>query len=160
MFMNYENVPSSYIPNNITPCKSDLTIKKKPLEEYDASGALIGYSWYYGDQVVLEFNTTGNVVYDEGYIEDASTYFSVASVAAGKRLLKLQFFDFRYEEVYCAIQEASVDAKFYINNATSERFVRGAYKCKLTLIQVDAEDETKVQTQTLIDVDDYIFCIK
>lgn len=154
MFVNYENVPTSYIPNNTTICPPCTAIRKKPLEEYDAFGKLIGYSWYYGDQIVLEFNITGNVVYDSGVYEDVSTEGGFLH----KKKLRLQFLDFRYEVIYDVILPAAATTKFYINNVTAERFVRGAYRCKLTLI--DDTDEQDIQTYTLIDVDQYIFCVK
>lgn len=150
IFPTYENLPSSYIPNNLIDQALDLRIQKKPLETYDASGNLVGYSWYYGDAIVIEFTTTGNVVFDEGYYQDAASYFI-------NKKLRLQFFDFRYNTVYDVIQPASVQAKFYITNTTSKTFVRGTYRCKLTLI--DDADEDNVINCTLIDVDDYTFSV-
>ena len=36
----------------------------KPYEEYDVSGNLIGYWWYYGNTINLEFNIEGEVTYE------------------------------------------------------------------------------------------------
>lgn len=150
MFSNYECTPSSYIPNNLIDEKLNLEITKKPLEVYDRNYNLIGYSWYFGDQIVLEFTTIGNVVFDDGHYEDAETYLH------GKKL-ELQFLDFRYNIVYDVIQDASATAKFYITNTDVKTFVRGTYRCKLTLI--DDSDKDHPQKYTLMDVDEYTFSI-
>lgn len=75
MFLNYQNV-SNYVPNNMTcACqrgksytKLDPVTKGKPYEEYDVKGNLIGYSWYEGETVNLEFNIDGEVLVESDAI--------------------------------------------------------------------------------------------
>ena len=38
---------------------------KLPLVAYNALNEPVGYTWNYGDTVYLEFNTAGNVVYED-----------------------------------------------------------------------------------------------
>ena len=42
--------------------KLDPVQASKPYEEYDAKGDLVGYSWYQGETLNLEFNIDGEVV--------------------------------------------------------------------------------------------------
>ena len=74
-FDSYLNTPSSYVPNNKdTVLESVNDIIKYPTEEYNAKGELVGYSWNYGDSIILEFLTEGIVLYDNVTYEDAETY--------------------------------------------------------------------------------------
>ena len=146
MFTNYENIPASYIPCNL---KESIACKEpyiNPMEEYNAKGEFIGYSWMYGDNVVLEFCTSGEVIFD-GYYEDAETYLN------GKQLL-LQLFDFRYENIYSDQINASTSAKFYIDYEQSKQLVKGVYTCKLILI----DNENNIR-YTLINNDDCVFMV-
>lgn len=138
MFDNYENVPDSYIPCNrkpdIRPC-----IPTKPLEIYNAKNEFIGYGWDYGDSIILEFITTGEVVYedmDEGKVagssEDAETYLK-----NGKFNFKI--YNFRYEVVFDATIDAATDVKIEINKENSEKLVKGTYTFILSLIKEDTE---------------------
>ena len=146
MFTNYENIPASYIPCNE---KESIACKERyinPMEEYNAKGELIGYSWMYGDNIVLEFCTSGEVIFD-GYYEDASTYLK------DKKLL-LEIFDFRYENIYSDEIDAETEAKFYINYEQSKQLVKGVYTCRLTLI-----DNMNNSRYTLISNDDCVFMV-
>lgn len=86
MFDNYKNIPSSYTPCNMC-CgdnlisERDVLAARKPLEAYDALGRFIGFSWNYGNSIVLEFTTTGAVTYDDGSQEDAETYLTSTTKA-------------------------------------------------------------------------------
>ena len=147
MFNNYKNIPNDYIPNNIKPPEYYHPAPKYPLEEYNAKGELIGYSWHYGDTVVLEFCTSGEVIYDN-YYEDAETYLK------GKTF-RLDLFDFRYENVYSDKLSAETTVKFHIDAQTSDRLFRGVYRCTLTLI----DDKTNLE-YTLVDKDSCVFMIE
>lgn len=69
MFLNYENIESNYVPNNLVRSygigksytKLDPIQASKPYEEYNSKGELIGYSWRYGESINLEFNIDGEV---------------------------------------------------------------------------------------------------
>jgi hypothetical protein len=41
---------------------------RKPYEEYDAEGKLVGYYWYYGEAINLQFEVTGEVSVDNDAI--------------------------------------------------------------------------------------------
>ena len=76
MFDTYEHLQDNYIPNNINPCppkkcndeKLDPCIIKKPYEDYNIEGEVVGYWWYYKDILNLEFNITGDVVVEDNAI--------------------------------------------------------------------------------------------
>ena len=149
MFTNYDLVPESYIPCNSQQDILGCQRPRKPLEEYDIFGNLVGYSWDFGDSVILEFCTSGNVYYeDQDVQEDAETYLS------GK-IFRLELYDFRYEVVFSYDIPAATNVKITIDANSSERLVKGAYHLKFTLI-----DEEASVTTTLIDGDDCIIYIK
>ena len=67
IFDNYQNLDNAYVPNNLAqsfpkkiPCCRPQF--RKPFEEYNAEGKLIGYYWYYGNTVSLQFNITGEII--------------------------------------------------------------------------------------------------
>ena len=70
MFLNYHNIADNYTPNNLVKAfpvgksytKLDPVKASKPYEEYNSKGELIGYSWYYGETLNLEFNIDGEIV--------------------------------------------------------------------------------------------------
>ena len=135
MFENYDYIPGTFIPCNSCPPKVDFTNIKRPVEYYKIKGGVQGYTWNYGDTIILEFNTTNVVVYDDKeFYEDAATYL------AGKKMM-LDIVDFRYETVYCETKDADIQVKFLIDENSSKRLVKGVYTFRLTLI--DEENDVK-----------------
>lgn len=70
IFDNYQNLDNTYVPNNLSqlfpkkiPCHRPQF--KKPFEDYNAEGKLIGYYWYYGNTVSLNFNITGEIIVED-----------------------------------------------------------------------------------------------
>ena len=148
MFENYYNISTSYTPCNINMTNSSSELATRPLEQYDARGRLVGYSWRYGDAVILEFLTEGDVTMDdEGVYEDAETYLD------GKKLV-LTLYDFRYQSVYNCTMPAEVSTKFTIDKNSSSKLVKGTYRCSLVLVDADGSDTTLVRPE------DYILTIK
>lgn len=149
MFENFQLVPESYVPNNI---ESETVVPQKvkyPMISYNKFGEPIGFTWNYGDSVYLEFNTTGNVVYDElGFTEDAETYLS------GKKF-KLLVYNVRYEVVAQCECDAGTNVKILSDSFYPSSLVQGVYHIKLTLIDSDENVLT-----TLIGWDDCIIYIK
>ena len=139
MFTNYENIPSTYIPNNITPVCIKHPVLKRPCEEYNLKGELIGFSWKYMDTIVLEFTTCGRVLYDEGIYEDAETYLE------GKKF-NLKFYNFRYEMIFEDEVPASVVLRYYLSEDLRKLLIPNTYSMSVTLI--DEENDVK---QTLLD---------
>ena len=149
MFENYELTPENYIPDNREEKVYKETSVKYPLVAYNSQGDAIGYTWNYGDTVYLEFNTTGNVVYDElGFTEDADTYLK------GKKF-KAVLYNNRYE--MCAEREfdASTKVRILSDSFYPDTLVPGVYTLKLTLL----DEEGKTVT-TLIDGSDGIIFIR
>ena len=158
MFKNYNAVPPDYVPNNVCPPLRTSTIEPvTPLELYNAKGELIGYSWYYGNAVILNFLIEGNVVYEKGeggyengYVEDATTYLN------DKRTLELDIYDFRYELVYSKQILASSNIEFYIEKCLAMNLVKGVYHAQLNLIDETGEKYTLWPNQD----EDYILLVK
>lgn len=139
MFNNYQNIPVEYVPNNIKPPDYYHPAVKFPLEEYDIRGNLIGFSWKYLDTIVLEFTTTGNVLYDDGIAEDADLYLE-------NKKFSIKVYNFRYEEMFEDVVEASNYLKYYIPTKLKEMLIPGTYSMSVTLI-----DEENDVVQTLLD---------
>ena len=70
MFDNYDNLSSSYKPNNNEQC---ITINKVyndniPKKEYNHNGVFIGYSWNYGDTVSIPYSVNKTIKVEEDAI--------------------------------------------------------------------------------------------
>lgn len=79
------------------PCKPSNFLKpfkpKKPFEDYNAEGELVGYWWGYGDTIDLEFCLSGYVLDD---IEN--TYMTVREFVKDKNI-NFTLYNFRHEEI-------------------------------------------------------------
>lgn len=150
MFRNYDLTPQSYIPHNSCPSKIGCEKPIKPFVSYNAKGEAVGFEWNYGDSILLEFCTSGNVWYEppQDFTEDAETYLK------GKKFL-LELYDFRYEIAYSCEVEAATNVKILIDSKSSERLFKGVYHCNFILI--DEEEGIKA---TLVDGEDCLFFIK
>ena len=60
---NYNNQNLQYTPNNMYQ-PLPYGKYKKPYEEYNEKNELVGYYWYYGDIINLQFNITGEITVD------------------------------------------------------------------------------------------------
>ena len=137
MFDNYKNIPDTYIPNNSSEKKLDNRLPKKPLGEYDLNGKLVGYSWLYGDGIILQFTTRGTASDDNHEV-----YMDAEDYIEGK-YYKLDILDTKFNSVYSITQDAAPVTTFTISKKDSTLYLpRGVYTCKLTLI--DENDETAV----------------
>lgn len=67
MFTNYNYINDNVIPNN-NPKKTCSCNYREPFANYNAKGDIIGYYWYFGNTVTLDFNITGEVVIEDGSI--------------------------------------------------------------------------------------------
>lgn len=138
MFRNYQDIPDSYIPSNTTKSLCMDRVPENPIAVYDADGVIIGYSWYYGDNIVLEFKTTGEVTEDSNLTTESLDYY-----LRGKKF-ELSFINFRYETVYTMTIDADEIVKFYIEGDIYKNLCRGVYTLKLNLL-----DESKQIVTTL-----------
>ena len=62
MFTNYNYINDNVIPNN-NPKKTCSCNYREPFANYNAKGDIIGYYWYFGNTLTLDFNITGEVVF-------------------------------------------------------------------------------------------------
>ena len=67
MFTNYENLDSTYVPNNINKkIEKQLILDDEiPKAEYDIFKQIVGYSWSYGDTFSIRY-TVARPIYVEG----------------------------------------------------------------------------------------------
>lgn len=150
MFNNYTNIPSSYIPNNIKKTLLTTNINPgRPLEELDANGNVIGYTWSCGDSVILAFNITGTVQYsDNATSVDAETYLK------GKQL-QFNLYNARYEIVYTTTVDASTTPAFVIDRELSLSLNGSNYYCSLVIL-----DDVNSITTTIFSMSDGKIYIK
>lgn len=150
LFVGYNNTPNNYTADNLSESLTDKNIVPKPLEEYNAFGELIGYTWNYGDEVVLEFNTTGVVTEDENEV------FNFPAGYFDNKQMLLEIFNSQYDVVYSETKDASQKIKFIIDDTlSSEILIRGIYRLKLTLLDNEADVST-----TLFSLTDGVIYIK
>ncbi len=140
MFKNYRYIPSDYIPNNIQDPKLVHPVIKLPLEEYNAKGEFIGYSWRQGDTILLQFTTEGEVLFHNPDIaEDAETYFE------GKKFL-IEIMNFKYEVIYQEEVIADADLHYYLPPDLIKILIPNTYSLQVTVI--DEENDVR---HTLLD---------
>lgn len=135
MFDKYNEV--GYVPNNLSApssCHFAPRIPGKPFEDINFAGELVGYYWYYGDTLKLEFIIDGEVIDDSGNYIKASDYFSDTTFS--NKSVKFRLFDFRHEEIYSK-EFTEVDTNVItidIDQELSNSLERGTYYCSLELI--------------------------
>lgn len=154
MFENYENIANNYIPNNLKACspksceenKLESCKPNKPYEDYNAEGKLVGYWWYYGDTVNLDFEITGEVTY-----EGNDMYLTPAEFLQDK-MITIQLYNFRHDEVKIGkellkkvyryedliIEGDKARAVFPIDKNTSKELLRGVYFISLKVWSDDS----------------------
>lgn len=148
MFENYRMTPSNYIPTNTKSAVLENP-PKFPLVLYNKFDEPIGFTWNYGDTVVLKFITEGNVVYDElGFTEDAQTYLS-------DKMFNLTVYNDRYEAVAQCKCDAGISVEILSDGFYPKTLVKGVYHLKLELL----DEEENILT-TLIGWDDLIIYIR
>lgn len=129
MFDNYNNLPNNYLPNNTNQKLVDNRLPRKPLAEYNVYNQLVGYSWSYGDSVILEFTTSGTVVDDK-----KDVYMTAEEYLKGKHY-KLEILNFKFNVIYTKVQLAEKTTTFIISKEDSAEYLtRGTYSCRLTLV--------------------------
>ena len=162
-FMNYELTPTDYIPNNTTQENKVYQSPKLPHIAYNFAGNPIGYTWNYGDSIILEFKTSGNVVYEnqdvlssasdkyDGFTEDAETYLE------GKKF-QLLMYDSRYNLVAHCEADAAPTVRILSDNFYPSTVVPGVYRLKLILKDETNKDSTL--RYTLLNGDEFLIYIK
>lgn len=64
MFTNYDENSTTCPRNTVRECHSN----RVPYAEYNANNELVGYYWYYGDTVDIQFDVTGEVTIESDAI--------------------------------------------------------------------------------------------
>lgn len=140
MFTNYDNMPASYIADNISPaapveiCYAPVT----PYLAYNANGEVIGYRWSYGDTVNLSFDISGPIIYDafgyHPYNEPIATYMST-----GNQYFVFRIYNNNYDVIYetrpdfrCK-QDGTVEVNAPIFSDLSAKLVKGQYELSLAI---------------------------
>lgn len=131
MFKNYDYIPGTNIPCNRCPSTVDFSRVKRPLEMYNIKSEFIGFGWKYRDSIILEFETTGEVIYNDAeHYVDAETYLD-------DKAMEFTMYDFRGEVVYNQVLPAGVVVKYFIDEHTSARLVKGVYTFRLSLVDIE-----------------------
>lgn len=78
MFTNYENLSSVYVPNNRNiELENNTTLNLNlPRKEYDITGKFIGYSWSYGETLVIPYSVDKVI-----YVEEDALVFDAAGAS-------------------------------------------------------------------------------
>ena len=166
MFDNYENLQQNYIPNNLPCCppkikqceesKLEPCKPNKPYEDYNAQGLLVGYWWYYGNTITLDFDIIGEVTF-----EGNDKYITPDEFLKDKEI-KLELFNFRFENIFSKVynykmikqDDGRIAVILNIGPELSSQLVRGVYYISLTVWKEGILVDTIFSTQ------DGIFTVK
>ena len=132
MFEQYDNLSSQYIPSNMNkgsclPKQNpflDPLVPKKPYEEINAEGELVGYWWNYGDTINLEFELSGQVEIEN---DSLPTYVTARDFINGKQI-QINIYNFRHEQILTKLfdgkdyQEFLYEYAPYVTKKTSGIF--------------------------------------
>lgn len=138
MFDGYQNLNNQYTPNNLCsnipqpPCPNKCDCLEpckpnKPYEEYDAKGELVGYWWYQGDTINLEYNIEGEVT-----VEGSSNYITAEDFLADKQVT-IKLYNFRREVIAEKTFEGSTTIIFPIDKELAKILVQGVYYSSLEI---------------------------
>ena len=141
MFLNYQNIPNSYVPNNMKEynnkpssyTKLEGSYETLPYELYNAKGELEGYYWHYGSTINLDFSITGEVIQDDGTIIDAKDFLR-------DKTINITVYNFRFNAIYSKNFSGTDNPIFIIDSEMSKEMVKGVYYCSLTINGNDRVD--------------------
>lgn len=150
MFENFQNIPTSYTPNNYQkqyPNIQDSNIEpvnpNKPYELKNIKGEIIGYFWYYGNSVNLTFDIEG--VYTNG-----NSYTEVADYLQNCTLTAT-IFDLKWNIAHQeALTPIGNTATLSLNNEKSSKLVKGKYTIQLVATHPTGYNETIFGTNDCI----------
>lgn len=162
MFDGYDSLAGNYAPSNLKPpikpnkpCNNKLDPKhpNKPFEDYNAEGELIGYWWYYGNTLDLEFTIEQEVVF-----EGSDTYITAEDfMKSVKPNVVINLYNFRREIIFTLTTPEVEDTviKFPITEELSKSLVPGTYYCSLTLVKEEID-----YTDTIVKLEDCTLTVK
>lgn len=162
MFDGYENLAENYVPNNLKPSPScppkkpctniDPITPNKPFEERDIQDNLVGYWWYYGNTLNLEFNIEQEVVVGEDKYIPAEAF-----MIGMKPTATIKLYNFRRECIH-TLNIPNVETTTIllpINEELSKELVQGTYYCSLTL-----SNEDRGYNETILKMEDCTLVVK
>lgn len=150
MFDNYNNplhgkdCEEKPLPTNKPeqrPCSCVSNRPNKPFESYNEKGDVIGYWWYEGDTIALEFTIDGEIIIDQKVVENINgedvirivpTYIPVEDFIKNK-VLTFTMYNFRGEPIITKDFESSLDVAFNIDGEYTKLLTKGSYTVSLTL---------------------------
>ena len=152
MFSGYENLDDQYIPNNLRPCpivpptcEPCPSLKpckpNLPYEEYNMQGELVGYWWYQGDTVNLEFNISGEVV-----VEGSQTYITAEDFLQDKQIT-VKLYNFRREIIAQQTYPGNTTITFSIDDKLAKELVQGVYYTTLEVWSWDVFNKTLIKQE-------------
>lgn len=162
MFDGYKNLNNIYSPNNNCPpppkpeCNLEPCFPNKPYIEYNAKGEMIGYWWYQGNTINLEFNIEGEVTFTEGESKEISNIDGMNATQTGGYIsaedflkdkeVTIKLMNFRHEivkykdiddSIKCAIQKFSGSQGtkyiFVIDDLLAKQLGKGNYYLSLAI---------------------------
>lgn len=151
MFDNYI-IPS----NKNTHCKPNFkpnnlpSRPNKPFESYDENGNVVGYWWYEGDTVTLDFSIGGEVTIDQEIIEvingetitkNIPVYVPINDFIKDKTIT-FNMYNFRGEVVLTQDFEGSTKVLFEIDQEMASILTKGTYTISLLLWNGESFNKT------------------
>lgn len=139
IFSNYDNTiaDNDNVSYPTCDCSKFNNIRaKKPYADYNAEGTQIGYFWYHGDTINLEFTIEGNVTDEEN-----STYQTADDFLQNKKCV-VTLYNFRYEVVDEKVFNGNTTVTYEISKELSDKLIPGVYYCSLKIIK----DTTTIYT--------------
>lgn len=116
-----------YEYNNIEP-KLVPCYYPDPINTYDITGKLVGYTWNYGDAIELSIHLNNTVLHaDREHLELFEKYLSDKEV-------EINFIDTRGEVRYTFYTLAKLNTSLKLNYSEDTMIARNQYKCTLVLI--------------------------
>ena len=150
MFESYDATNPNDMPNNMypplpPPPPIPVYYVKQPYILYNQFGDFIGFSWYYGDAVTLEFSYDPDMIFITP--DGSQTTFGEYLV---DKTIQVRILNWRLQEVLTnviAAESESKAMKIDITPSDSAKIVRGLYYLE---IKVQSEDDTTNDADSLI----------
>lgn len=138
MFSNY-NEHDYFIPNN-TNCSFPLGQSYTKLSndkaclpycEYNSKGECIGYYWYYGESMNLDFDIEGELTTDDGH--GTGRFIQVDHYMYNKTVL-ITLYNFRHEKIFTKSFPGCTKIILPIDGDLAKALVRGVYYCSMEVV--------------------------
>ena len=113
----------------------------KPYESYDEEGNIIGYWWYEGDTVTLDFDIDGEIIADQEVIEEVNGQPSVSIKPVRvpiedfiiDKQITFNMYNFRGEIIFTQDYEGATNVRFDIDLEKAALLTKGNYTISLSV---------------------------